>query len=237
MISAGLPVRARRPRLVPAVASVAVGALLAALLAASPSDASATASHYRQSGPGAAALFTTCPGGPAPGVPCTETILRTGEHLIRSDGATWHDEFLVFEQFTEVCDGEEGSLACRPLWLTTGFAGPGEMDLTIDGRGLATASVSAAALAQTCVFTEEDVECGEWHVQQVQAAWTATAPAVRGAHNFRSASRCFVETFHDRGSLRPAEATGVIDAMDLGDTVHGRISNGTLATHSITHTC
>lgn len=236
MVSTGT-VRFRRRRWLAAVVCGAVGALLAASLSAPPADATATTSHYRQSGPGAAATFTTCPGGPIPGEWCTETILRTGEHLIRTDGTTWLDEFLVFEQFTEVCDDADGTLVCRPLWYTSGYAGPGEMDLTIDGRHLTSASVSATALAQTCVVTGEEVDCGEWHTKHVQASWTATGTPLRGAHNLTVASRCFVETFHDQGSLRPATAAASIDSVDLGAAVYGRISNGTLATHSISHTC
>ncbi len=208
-------------------------ALLVASLAA-PLAAAAATSHYKQTGPGASAIWSTCPDGPVPGVECTETNVIAGAVKIRTDGSTWADRYLVFERHTFVCD-DAGE--CRSIAHTVGFAGPSDVELTLHGRRLAGMTVSGSALAVTCAPDGDEVVCGEWEWSTVDVTWTADGDARNRAFTDRYSTRCFTEVFHVHGAIRPALATGAIDGQDLGASVFGRVSDGTLVTQTVTRTC
>lgn len=221
----------RRP-----VAIVALGILLAVVVAASPAQAAGNTFHFSVKGPGAEAFWSTFPvsGKPEPGVVYTDTFLSTAQQAVREDGTRFQDKFLFIDRFSYKFDRRGNFIFVAD---TFGFAGGDAVALTVDAQRLASALVSADVALTTCTEEQGQFLCVDAGTATVRASWTGTGELVRVSETFRAGSKTFTEVFRFRGTFREASATGAMNETDFGTPLFADIFNASSADLFVCHGC
>ena len=188
-----------------ASATVAIGAVLA-----TPLVASATIqSRFSVSGPGAEALFSTCPGIPPIGQVCTDTYILAAAQVTKSGGIKSSGTTLLIDAFSYTCD----LTTCTMVSDTSGF---GPASFSIDSK-LTKASATATVPVTTCAPDGSGgITCADAGFATVSVSWSGVGDLQRQISNLHYFSRTFSEKLHFNGSIRYASASATVNGRDLG---------------------
>jgi hypothetical protein len=188
-----------------ASATVALGTVLATPLAAS----AAIQERFSVAGPGAEALFSTCPGIPPIGQVCTDTYILAADQVTKAGGIKSSGATLFYDAFSYTCD----PTSCAMVSDTGGF---GLASLSIDSK-LTKASAAATVPVTTCVPDGSGgITCADAGFATVSASWTGVGDLQRQVVNAHYFSRTFSEKLHFNGSIRYASASATVNGHDLG---------------------
>jgi hypothetical protein len=194
---------------------LALVALAALLLTAMPVAAAGNAFHFSATGNGAEAGWTTLPadGIPVTNVVYTDTFLFTSEQAVKSDGEVFTDKFLFIDQFSYKIDRRGNFIF---VGETFGFAGGGDVTLSVD-RQLTSASVTASVALQTCTVDRRgNFTCADAGIGSVAASWSGQGDIIRQSGTFHVGSKGFTQNSQFRGSFRNATASGSLNGADIG---------------------
>jgi hypothetical protein len=210
-----------------ASATVAIGAVLATPLAASAT----IQDRFSVAGPGAEALFSTCPGIPPIGPVCTDTYIIAAAQVTKAGGIKTSGTTLLIDAFSYTCD----PTTCTMVSDTGGI---GSASLSIDSK-LTKASAAATVPVTTCVRDSSGgITCADAGFVVVSASWSGVGDLQRQISNIHYSSRTFSEHLHFNGSIRFALASATVNGHDLGvSDFLGDMFNMKQTDISICHIC
>ncbi|MBI1886739.1 MAG: hypothetical protein HYS09_10585 [Chloroflexi bacterium] len=194
----------------------ALAALSALALTAEPGTAAGNAFHFKVSGQGAEAGWSTCPFKelPEPNVVCTDTFLFAVDQAVLDNGTRFSDKFLFIDQFSFKFD-RKGNFVF--LSETFGFAGGADVTLSVD-RKLTNASASATLLLTTCTPDRRgNVTCSDGP-GTVSGSWTGQGDLQRVNDFSVFVSKGFKDVFRVNGTLRNASTSAQIDGSAVPGT-------------------
>lgn len=220
------------------LALVALAALLVPVLPVAAATGPGDGGSYRFSatGKGAEAVWSTAPadGSLVTNVVYTDTYVFAADQAVKQDGTVYSDKFLFVDQVSYKIDQ-------RGEWIfvseTFGYAGGGDMSLTIN-RQLTSASASATVALQTCTVDRRDsYTCVDAGIGSVVASWVGQGDLVRQSGTFHSGSAGFTQNSQFRGSLRNASADGSLNGSSLGAALFADIFSSSTRDVFICHAC
>ena len=214
--------------------SITIGTVLTVALSATGASAAGNTFHFKASGPGAEAFWSTCSTfQPGPNTVCTDTFLFTADQAVREDGTRFQDTFLFVDQFTYKFDRRGNFIFISE---TFGFASGQDVSLSVD-RDLSTANVNATVALETCTEERGGFICTSAGTGEVSASWTGVGEVFKVSSRSTFKTKTFMERFTFKGSFQDAIATGELDGVDFGDLLFADIFNATSSDLFVCHNC
>ena len=163
----------------------------------------------------------------------TETTWYVGV-FATTDGGTFL--FSDLYQDVEACTVDpNGNTSCTEVsskYGDTDLTGPGD-SFTMDLTNLTSAHLDGTYQVQP--FDQNGNPVGSPESEHIVADWTATGPITKSHSKFSFHTKCVHFTATTKGRMRPADATGTRNGIDLGTTSDTFFGGD--ATLQVDHTC